>query len=134
MKKNLTPRPAQHLSFQNVRDLIARPDDLHSFAYIRAARHNGLFLVTVSYPDLTVQAFAVPAELAVRYRVHVEVLKPAENRIILRHLHLPAAQVDRKKPFEWFEYVRMVHIFSARSQDRSADRKLSTINYLTINY
>jgi hypothetical protein len=61
----------------------------YAFAGCHAAGERGLIvgfgLVLAVIPDLTVGAFAVPAEISVRDGLHRKILEASEQRIILRH-------------------------------------------------
>jgi hypothetical protein len=57
----------------------------------------GLFLAVI--PDLTVGAFAVPAEISVRDRLHRKILKAPEYRVVLRHFDMMAQDFDADKFF-----------------------------------
>jgi hypothetical protein len=66
-------------------DRVGKPDYFHVFLNRGSARHNSLFLVAGSQPDLTIQAFPVPTKITVRDAFCCEVLKAPEQRIVLRN-------------------------------------------------
>src|SRR5436305_14585808 len=63
--------------------------DDHPFCNGRAARERGLIsvlrLTLKANPDLAVGAFAVPAEIPVRYGLHGKKLEAAQQLVILWH-------------------------------------------------
>jgi hypothetical protein len=50
-------------------------------------------------PDLTVSAFAVPAEISVRDGLHRKILEASEQRVVLRHFDMLAQDFDADKFF-----------------------------------
>lgn len=71
----------------------------------RATGHHGLFFIAVLHPDLTIETFAVPAKISVTDIFHRQKLKTSQQRIVLRHKTLFAADVDLDEPVVWFENV-----------------------------
>lgn len=93
-------------------DLIAHAHDLQTLDGVGAARHHGFFFLAVRDPDLTVEALAVPAEVAVRDLFGSQELQSAKDGVVFGNVEFPAADVDLDEAVEGFENViqlRCVH-------------------------
>jgi hypothetical protein len=117
-RRNYLPligKPNQHrliavtLSIFIQLDPLRHSHDLHALGDYGPARHNGLFFVTVLEPDLTVQAFAIPAKIAIRDALHREVLKASEQRIVLWDHVLGPDDLDLDEAVKGLEYVGKGH-------------------------
>jgi len=90
-------------------DIFADSGYFHSGFGVGAAGDEGFFFVADLDPDLTFEAVAIPAELAVADRFHIEKLKATEDRIVLRHLHVPTADGYVDQLFIWLENLGFAH-------------------------
>jgi hypothetical protein len=117
------------------RNIRAEADDLHSFGDVCAAGHDGFFFVAVFYPDLAVDAFAVPAEVAHRDLLDVEKLQAAEDRVVLRHAAHPAAYLNFDQPLVWLEHIVIGHkARSPRSKVQGPSVQSSKFKGIAFNF
>ena len=97
------------MSAEDRSDVIGEADDLHVFGGDGAAGDEGFFFVVVIDPDLAVETFAVPAEVAVGDSFHFEVLQAAKNCVVLGNLAFFAADAYFDQAFVGFEDVGILH-------------------------
>ena len=90
-------------------NILAHSDDLHSRKNICAAGNHRFFLFAIFYPDLAIEAFAVPAKISVRDRFHIEKLQTAQDRIVFGHAVLSAEDLYLDQAVVRFEHVGVGH-------------------------
>jgi hypothetical protein len=96
----VSPRSIYQVRFQ----VCAQVGDHHAGSHVQTARQCRLDITVFRLvPDLTVAAFAVPAVVTNRDRIHLDVLEAAKEFVFLRHQRPVSTQIDLYQLFKPFK-------------------------------
>jgi len=107
-------------------DEATEPGNHHALFTLQPARQRGpvalLVLPFQVIPDLAIGAVAIPAEVAVRDGVDGEVLKTAQQPILLRHAHSLANYLEADKLLVRIEQICALFTHRQRQYNRSSPK------------